>query len=1270
MKRILIAGNFGFHNTGDEAILSAMIDGLTKIYSPLGICVVSGDPEQTQTDIKVDAISWKDLPSILSHAEKSDLILLGGGGIYNDYWGVQPEMLLTKNHAGISFYSEYAILASILNKPFMVFASGVGPLMSKDAQDLTRLTFTLAQRATVRDADSRRLLKKIGCDVRNIFVTADPAFSLLGNKITTGEILSKLIPDNRLPLVAVCLRNWNINCDQDQWQRNIALGLDLLIDSHPCNLIFIPFHNLRHDPLTDDVLAAESVFAHMRNQDRAFILRNEHSPKSIAGLIGQSQLLIGMRLHSVIFAANAAVPMVGLSYDAKVKQVMARLGLKDFVIDLDKMTSDNLVSTVDRAMAEKERIRSVLIKKHANLERLASRNLSMAVDLLHNGEKKPAATDEELEFLKWLVIKQSRLFYEKEIEVDTLSGILAEKEEITLKLKAEVEEKGNYVLQLSQNISALNDEIQNSRSQVASLEIEVREKQKQIQTQDQSIRQADQVIQDMNNHLDGISRSRGWRFLQFLWNIRLWLIPHGTGRERWVKFVWNCFGSLFRPGNLKFKLKIPRIFSEGYIEQDNTLVTLYTDNPNIFPDYSPRNSLSSEMTDNVKVSLIACVKNEKDNIKGWLSDVSNQTRKPDEIIIVDGGSTDGTFDILTSWSSNFPIPLQIILASGSTRAEGRNIAIRNTQYSVIAITDFGCRIHPQWLEKLTKPFIITPDTKVSAGFYQCIGQNGRSNRQDLLWANLKNIHPQSFLPSSRSVAFTRLALEAVGLHPEWLTTTGDDTYLDLELKCMGGKWAFVPEALVDWQAPKSLLEFFKKHFAWAIGDGESGVHGRYYWRYLRQLAGWMGFTSLMTAMIILVSLLRIKFIAVWYVLIGSSYLAILGFTAQKNGLSIPLLIQQMLGEAAQLLGFLKGASRRKAVELGRFASLKGTMFILAGVPIDDTGGGSRGAQITKELLRKGYAVVYINKFPRNESKEVDVKFVHPNLMIYPLSDFEWDKFAAGYECLLDKKDVGAIIEFPLPDFLPLIKKIKAQDGKVMYDLLDDWQSSLGGAWYSLGHEREIINESDVLIATANVLQERLEKHSKRSVTCIPNAVNPLLFDYSARFARPSDMPENGRIITYTGALWGEWFDWTLLRKIAEKYPEATICVIGDYRGQLKNPPENLVFLGLKGQDSLPSYLSFSDVAIIPWKKTRITQATSPLKLYEYLAMRCPVVAPDLQPLHDVPGVFLAKDQNEFVDLIAIADRSQLDEDEIRTFIEENSWNSRVRQILELLKFAE
>ena len=305
-QKILIAGYFGFHNLGDEAILKSMLASLNALHPDLDICVISGDPQQTKTDYQVDAIHWKDIQAIFQAAAESDLLILGGGGIFNDYWGLDIGTLLTRNHAGIPYYAGIPILGHLLHKPAMIYSVGLGPLFTEEGKKLTRIAFDLADQATIRDSESCKLAKSIGIHPNKRIVSADPVFS---------SLLYASQPDSKLDVsqkykgcIAISLRNWNTNQISENWQRNFALGLDRLLEETGDRAICIPFHNLPEYPLTNDIAAAKAVISYMRHPEAVQLLDGDPSLEDVYQVIADSDMLIGMRLHSLISGSASSDP--------------------------------------------------------------------------------------------------------------------------------------------------------------------------------------------------------------------------------------------------------------------------------------------------------------------------------------------------------------------------------------------------------------------------------------------------------------------------------------------------------------------------------------------------------------------------------------------------------------------------------------------------------------------------------------------------------------------------------------------------------------------------------------------------------------------------------------------------------------------------------------------------------------------------------------------------------------------------------------------------
>ena len=183
------------------------------------------------------------------------------------------------------------------------------------------------------------------------------------------------------------------------------------------------------------------------------------------------------------------------------------------------------------------------------------------------------------------------------------------------------------------------------------------------------------------------------------------------------------------------------------------------------------------------ISLIATVLNEGDSIRRLLDSILAQTRLPDDIVIVDGGSADDTVAILESYRDR--LPLRILSQPGCNISAGRNRAIREARGQIVAVTDAGVRLSESWLEGVTAPLASDLGVDVVAGFFEADPQN----RFELALAATtlplsREINPESFLPSSRSIAFRKSAAEAAGLYPEWLDYC-EDLVLDLRLKAGG-----------------------------------------------------------------------------------------------------------------------------------------------------------------------------------------------------------------------------------------------------------------------------------------------------------------------------------------------------------------------------------------------------------------------------------------------------------------------------------------------------
>jgi len=233
-----------------------------------------------------------------------------------------------------------------------------------------------------------------------------------------------------------------------------------------------------------------------------------------------------------------------------------------------------------------------------------------------------------------------------------------------------------------------------------------------------------------------------------------------------------------------------------------------------------------EGSQTVGVSVIATVLNERSSIAALLESLAEQTRPPDEIVIVDGGSTDGTWEHLQAAEADGPLPLRALSLPGANISAGRNHAIAAARHSVIAATDAGVRLAPGWLEHLVAPFAAENPPDVVGGVFVSAPQSlFERTLGAITLPRPDELRQESFLPSSRSVAFTKAIWEAVGGYPEWLDYC-EDLVFDLAMRRQEVQFALATDAVVYFRPRPTLRAFAKQYYRYARGDGKANLWRR------------------------------------------------------------------------------------------------------------------------------------------------------------------------------------------------------------------------------------------------------------------------------------------------------------------------------------------------------------------------------------------------------------------------------------------------------------
>ncbi len=220
------------------------------------------------------------------------------------------------------------------------------------------------------------------------------------------------------------------------------------------------------------------------------------------------------------------------------------------------------------------------------------------------------------------------------------------------------------------------------------------------------------------------------------------------------------------------------------------------------------------------VSVVTTVLNAAEGMRVLLDSLDTQTRTPDEVIVVDGGSTDGTRAIVQQ-AAILNQAIRLIHAPSLNIGQGRNLGIENATGEIIASTDSGCRLDPSWLASITAPFEDDRRADFVAGFYKIDPQTPLERVVGLttMRGALDPVDPERFNPSARSMAFTKDLWQRAGGIPDFLAI--DDTLFDAKIRTMNVRWVFAPDAIVHWRPRGTYRSLFAQFRFYGTSAGHT-----------------------------------------------------------------------------------------------------------------------------------------------------------------------------------------------------------------------------------------------------------------------------------------------------------------------------------------------------------------------------------------------------------------------------------------------------------------
>ncbi len=371
MTKILIAGYYGFGNIGDEAILESVINKLSSKLGDIEIEVLSAKPNKTLDKYNIPCIDRRSFPQVVKAIKKCDLLVIGGGSLLQD----------VTSKKSIYYYLAIIYMGLAFKKKIMMYSQGIGPIHRNINRGLTSWLLSKVDFITVRDKNSRKELIKMGVTENKIAVAADPVIGLKKTGKEIGlEILKKHQKnfDESKSTIGLAFRYWNNN--EEKINEILVNTTNRLSDLLDVNIVFIPFHH------SEDIKVLRAIEPKMQN--KVVLVKEKYGVQEMLSIMENLDLLVGVRLHSLIFAAVAQIPMIAISYDPKVEYFMKSLGLTSFS-RIEDLEEEALIAEVADVWQNREELSQTIMN---NVEKVRERlkiNEEKIERLISNNSDKP-----------------------------------------------------------------------------------------------------------------------------------------------------------------------------------------------------------------------------------------------------------------------------------------------------------------------------------------------------------------------------------------------------------------------------------------------------------------------------------------------------------------------------------------------------------------------------------------------------------------------------------------------------------------------------------------------------------------------------------------------------------------------------------------------------------------------------------------------------------------------------------------------------------------
>ncbi len=371
-----LSGYYGFGNLGDESLLSVMTASLAREIPGIRIAAFAKKPRAASRRTNLVCVGRLCPAGILRCLRGVKLLISGGGSLLQD----------ATSRRSLGYYAGMLWLANRMGKKTAVYANGIGPVSNKRNRKMTARVTSSADWLSVRDGRSAEELKQLGVPEEKIRVTADPAFLIEpSGEDRLSRIRDKMGLHGTYFMISVRpltgsgrqTESGSLTEENAAMLSEIAsLAADTAL-RYRMTPVFVPMQTVQ------DALLSEKAAEMVRGHGEEALLYTPEDAQDLIGMMKGAAFVIGMRLHALIFASSAGVPIIGLTYDPKVSAMMEELD-QPFTVNPRSPFKETAEGQIREILADRDRIGLVLTEKAGEMRDRCREDLLAVRSLLES----------------------------------------------------------------------------------------------------------------------------------------------------------------------------------------------------------------------------------------------------------------------------------------------------------------------------------------------------------------------------------------------------------------------------------------------------------------------------------------------------------------------------------------------------------------------------------------------------------------------------------------------------------------------------------------------------------------------------------------------------------------------------------------------------------------------------------------------------------------------------------------------------------------------